>query len=97
MNDFIKSTSVKSDLPDGKWCYQCLACGNQSRDLFNLRKHIVTHLLKTEGFAKKLDEEVSKRIIHGYNDIRTCMICKFVTTGYDKTRSHFVQKHLTQI
>ena len=56
---------------DGR--YQCLICARESRDLYNQRQHILTHMAKDGTFAQRLNNYARRYMIEHDSKSFTCL------------------------
>ncbi len=91
INEYIANMSGRTT--DGK--YQCLICGLASRDLYNQREHLMTHMTKDDHFNQRFElflKSNIQRTPRGGNSFTTvCTICSIVIKNVKK---HFLSKHL---
>lgn len=88
-------TSMSARREDGQ--YQCLVCARISRDLYNQRQHIMTHMMKDGEFLDRLDHFVKSHSIQQNSNSFSCLLCRMIITrGYYMVRQHFFSKHLKE-
>ena len=78
ITSFLVSMTLKKE--DGR--YQCLICARESRDLYNQRQHILTHMAKDGTFAQRLNNYARRYMIEHDSKSFTCL--KFTT--YDSNK-----------
>lgn len=78
---------------DGK--YQCLICARESRDLYNQKQHILTHMSKDGSFFDRLNMFARRYILEHDSKTYTCLKCRITFhKEFYYMRNHFVFKHL---
>ena len=94
ITSFLVSMTLKKD--DGR--YQCLICARESRDLYNQRQHILTHMAKDGTFAQRLNNYARRYMIEHDSKSFTCLKCRATfNKEFYYMRNHFVFKHLKDI
>ena len=91
ISEYMTTMSAKSDSG-----YQCLICSRQSRDLFNHRGHMLTHMRKDETeLLNELDQLIDSYVYKQGAGIFSCLVCKTVLKrGLMGVRAHFIMKHI---
>ena len=56
---------------------QCLVCARISRDLYNQRQHIMTHMMKDGEFLDRLDHFVKSHSIQQNSNSFSCLLCRY--------------------
>lgn len=78
--------------------YQCLMCGKVARDYFNIRKHLIVHLVKVNpALVRRLDDHVRQHTIKCEDTNQfTCIPCQKVlkNTRFTDLRLHVICKHM---
>lgn len=88
-------TSMSARREDGQ--YQCLVCARNSRDLYNQRQHIMTHMMKDTDFLDRLDRFVKSHSIQQNSSSFSCLLCRMIISrGFYMVRQHFFSKHLKE-
>lgn len=94
ITSFLVSMTLKKE--DGR--YQCLICARESRDLYNQRQHILTHMAKDGTFAQRLNNYARRFMIEHNSKSFTCLKCRATfNKEFYYMRNHFVFKHLKDI
>jgi len=94
ITSFLVSMTLKKE--DGR--YQCLICARESRDLYNQRQHILTHMAKDGTFAQRLNNYARRYMIEHDSKSFTCLKCRATfNKEFYYMRNHFVFKHLKDI
>ena len=94
ITSFLVSMTLKKE--DGR--YQCLICARESRDLYNQRQHILTHMAKDGTFAQRLNNYARRYMIEHDSKSFTCLKCRATFNNeFYYMRNHFVFKHLKDI
>lgn len=90
ISNFLNTLSIK--VAKG---YQCLQCTKLARDWFNMRSHLLTHILKDEGVMNSIDNFVKPNVIRHDSSSYSCLLCrKILKRSFGGIRAHFVAVHL---